>query len=862
MTGLVWTTPLLAAAAPVAGILAAWIARRGLAARRPVPAWSAALARGGAVCAALLAAAGPTFVSERAPRGVILAASAADVAQPPEADNSAVWPTLPAANAAEAASLLRAARSADAPASLAISYAAQGNAPGDGDAAAFVPSRGTAVVLAGPRDAALPPDADSLAPPVSLLIPAGLADDVPFRIFIDSGAARLGGGAATLTIDAASQSLRLPEDASRIASAPVRLGAGRHIATLHLPDGRVVVRWFDVAPPPRVLVVSKDGTEPPLARRLRAHGMTVDVASAATADLAPRADVVVLGPGAAGSGARTAAMRTATGTGLLVMGGRGVEGLARFRGTSLEPLLPVTLPVAGPPAPPQVPPEPPAPKPDTPTAPKKPVIDEGDRNALRVALLLVLDRSGSMSDTKLVMARESVLAAARSLSAEDEVGVLAFDDGFEWIAPFQAATDYAALRRRLLQIRAEGGTNFLPALREAYAAIAARPAGIRHVVLVTDGQTRSAVFRDLVESGANAGITLSAVAVGDGADEDLLGRLATWGRGRLYPATDPQHLPQVITLDAKKFALAERDERRRALEDVAVPPRPDTAEPAPADAAEPKPDIAQTTPEQPKASALRTPRAVADAPFLAEIRLQQAPGLPHAESVTLRGAAFAPLVWSSGGSDAGSDGAPALVLGRAGEGRVAVLAADAFSADAAAWWDWDDAGPFTAQLVRSLAPDPSDAGPRNAAITRTADGGAWCVVESDLPGTLAVTMPGAGPAAILRCEPRGVVATGRLPAEADAALDPSRPVFAEWTPDGGTPERLVFAAAPRTTDAGAPRTTTRRLAALSGAAAARDIPAPPDGAPVEERRAADEHLLAVAAALLVAEALARRESRG
>ncbi len=860
MTAIVWTTPLLAAAAPVAGILAAWIARRGLAARRPVPAWSAALARGGAVCAALLAAAGPAFVSTRTPRGEGLAASAADVERPPEADASAVWPSRNAADASEAASLLRAARVADAPASLAVTFGASPAAPGDADAAAFVPARGTMVTLSGPLDAALPPDAVSAAPPVKLLIPAGVADDIPFRVFIDSGAARLGGGAATLTVDASSQSLRLPENASRIVSAPVRLGAGRHLATLELPDGRVVVRWFDVAPAPRVLVVSRDGTEPPLARRLRAHGMTVDVASAATADLAPRADVVVLGPGAAAAGARTAALRTATGTGLLVMGGRGADGLSRLRGTPLEPLLPVTLPAAPPPDPPDVPPEPPAPRPDKPPAPTKPVLGEGDRNALRVALLLVLDRSGSMSDTKLVMARESVLAAARSLSAEDEVGVLAFDDGFEWIAPFQAATDYAALRRRLLQIRAEGGTNFLPALREAYAAIAARPAGIRHVVLVTDGQTRSAVFRDLVESGAGAGITLSAVAVGDGADEDLLGRLATWGRGRLYPATDPQHLPQVITLDARKFALAARDERRRTLEDVPVPPQPDTPDAAPPDAAEPPADVSKTPPATPEAPVLRTPRAVADAPFLAEIRLAQAPGLPHAESVTLRGAAFAPIAWDDGGA--------ALVLGRAGEGRVAVLAADAFSADAAAWWGWDDAGPFTAQLVRSLAPDPAGGGPRDAAITRTADGRAWCVVASELPGMLSITMPGGAPATVVRCEPRGVVSTGPLPAAADRAIDrandrangPTRAVFAEWTPDGGTAERLVFAAAPRTPETQG--SSARRLAALSGAVAGHEIPAPPEGTPVEERRPADEHLLAVAAALLVAEALARRGSRG
>jgi hypothetical protein len=42
-------------------------------------------------------------------------------------------------------------------------------------------------------------------------------------------------------------------------------------------------------------------------------------------------------------------------------------------------------------------------------------------------------------------------------------------------------------------------------------------------VLLTDGVTRTAVFSNMVLDGARAGVTLSTVAVGDGADTRLLG---------------------------------------------------------------------------------------------------------------------------------------------------------------------------------------------------------------------------------------------------------------------------------------------------------------------------------------------------
>ena len=118
-------------------------------------------------------------------------------------------------------------------------------------------------------------------------------------------------------------------------------------------------------------------------------------------------------------------------------------GLARFRGTPVEALLPVTLP---PPPPPDEPPAPPPPSPKPDPKAGKPSLDEGEKEALRVALLLVIDTSGSMSvGNKLQMAQASAIAAARSLSPEDRVSVIAFSDQMIPVAPFQDAVVLAGL---------------------------------------------------------------------------------------------------------------------------------------------------------------------------------------------------------------------------------------------------------------------------------------------------------------------------------------------------------------------------------------------------------------------------------
>jgi hypothetical protein len=302
-----------------------------------------------------------------------------------------------------------------------------------------------------------------------------------------------------------------------------------------------------------------------------------------------------------------------------------------------------------------------------------------DKDALTITLLLVIDRSGSMRGGKMAVAKAACLAAATTLDSADRIGVLAFNEESQWVQRPAAAGDLIGLRRALDRLQPDGGTEIFAALKEAYGGIREERSGIRHVILVSDGQDLLAGFRKLIDTMVEERITLSTVGIGDDYEPRLLGSLALWGRGRFYPANDPSELPRVVTLDTQRVIEAERPPDTKPSPDVTA----GTSDPKPT-----KPD----EPEQPAVTEPVPVSAAAPLPFLEGLAF---PTLPEVEPVEPRFPAQTALVTA--------DGSPALTIWRFGEGRVAH-----FAGDLVAWQNWEDYPRFLAQLCRQLAGTAED----------------------------------------------------------------------------------------------------------------------------------------------------------
>jgi len=219
------------------------------------------------------------------------------------------------------------------------------------------------------------------------------------------------------------------------------------------------------------------------------------------------------------------------GGGLIMLGGDKSFGLGGYYKTVLEEILPVRSDF------------------------------EKEKEKPSLAMVLVIDKSGSMGGQKIELAKEAAKAATELLGSLDQVGVIAFDGSSKWLCPVHPASDKSYILERISSLVAGGGTNLAPALSDAFNALDLARAKLKHVIALTDGHSVPGNFFEVTSAMANADITVSTVAVGVGADRELLERIANWGNGRSYFTEDPGHIPQIFareTMEASKSAINER----------------------------------------------------------------------------------------------------------------------------------------------------------------------------------------------------------------------------------------------------------------------------------------------------------------
>src|SRR5208282_2365597 len=105
------------------------------------------------------------------------------------------------------------------------------------------------------------------------------------------------------------------------------------------------------------------------------------------------------------------------------------------------------------------------------------------------------------------------------------------------------------------RLKARGTTMLLPALKEAERTLASSGASVKHVVILTDGETGGTAdqYYDLVASmHHDAGATISAIAIGHEANVSLLSSISGYGGGAFYQTDSPSTLPEIFLEDVKQ----------------------------------------------------------------------------------------------------------------------------------------------------------------------------------------------------------------------------------------------------------------------------------------------------------------------
>ncbi len=325
------------------------------------------------------------------------------------------------------------------------------------------------------------------------------------------------------------------------------------------PQNNELAAFTEVVGQPRVLVVAAEGVDrdgdplpdeaAQLVGALSGSGLAVDRAtpqalSPSLADLADYAAVILVNVNARDLSPRKMEALQAyvrdLGGGLTAVGGATSFGMGGYFGTPLEETLPVNM-----------------------------QIDDQERFPA-VSLVMVIDRSGSMSATeggvtKIQLAAEGAIRALELLNDFDDMTIIPVDEAPSTIiGPVTGANRDEAIDQMRRMGAGGGGIFVRTGLEAAAEALAASDNEVKHIIVLADGADaeQQEGVPQLIEQLTGEGVTVSMVSIGAGPHTLWLQEMAELGNGRFHFTDQAANLPQIFTQETvaiqRNYVIEER----------------------------------------------------------------------------------------------------------------------------------------------------------------------------------------------------------------------------------------------------------------------------------------------------------------
>lgn len=273
-------------------------------------------------------------------------------------------------------------------------------------------------------------------------------------------------------------------------------------------------------------------------------------------------------------------------------------------------------------------------------------------------VVLIIDKSSSMEGKKIELARLAATGVVDNLKPDDSVGVLIFDNSFQWAVPIRRAVEKAQINQLISGITPDGGTQIAPALAEAYGKVLPIDSVYKHIVLLTDGISEEGDSVTMAHEAAANHVTISTVGLGQDVNRSYLEKIASNAKGKSYFLLEPSGLEQIVLKDVEEHTGTTAVEKPLKAETV-------------------------------RNNSLLDGVDLGTAPALAGyIRFEARPGSEQILRI---------------------DKDPLLVRWQYGLGRAAVFASDAKNRWAANWLAWRNFDQFWTNIVRDLLPQAPQA---------------------------------------------------------------------------------------------------------------------------------------------------------
>ncbi|MDQ3645564.1 MAG: VWA domain-containing protein, partial [Actinomycetota bacterium] len=288
-------------------------------------------------------------------------------------------------------------------------------------------------------------------------------------------------------------------------------------ATDAVPENDEAAALVLVSGKPSIAIIEgAPGEGRPLERALQARGLVVTrgpVERFPSGDDLAALDAIVLVDVEAGALTETQMASLEgfvrdLGRGLVTIAGESSWSLGEYAGSRLEALLPLNSDIKDP------------------------------RRRPSIAQVLAIDTSGSMAAchcedpngfeardgggvNKTDISRSAAARAIGALTAQDEVGILAFNTRSRFVIPLGQLPPDDVVENGLASLQPRGGTNIPQALRASVKALQESKASLKHIVMFTDGFTNQKSLVGVARWVRSKGITLSVLATGEGPGDEL-----------------------------------------------------------------------------------------------------------------------------------------------------------------------------------------------------------------------------------------------------------------------------------------------------------------------------------------------------